>query len=280
MPWLRPSPGVSFHGLLLPGRRLHRRRERMNESNLRLEVAVDSPDGLMAAIEGGADRIELCSSLALGGLTPSHGLMALAAEAPMPVRVMIRPREGAFVYSDADRATMMRDIDVVRTLRLAGIVMGANDANGGLDLEFLSDLAARAQGINCTLHRSVDLMPDPRLAVDQAIALGFSTILTSGGANTAMQGLENIAAMRTRAGARIEIMAGGGVTPDNAQLIVRQTGIHWLHSSCATPTESVDKRAKTFGFEAPMTKTTSSERVRELMTALRLMDDAHPTNGA
>ncbi len=160
-----------------------------------LEVCVDSPAGFKAAVEGGADRIELCSSLSVGGLTPSPGFMAFAGKAARPSRAMIRPRVGSYVFSEDETDMMRRDIDAARAAGLAGVVIGANLVSGQLDEKTTARLAKHAAGLEMTLHRSVDLMPHPMEAVDVAIGLGFRTILTSGGQLKAPDGAEIVAAM-------------------------------------------------------------------------------------
>lgn len=232
-----------------------------------LEVCVGTPAGLLAAVEGGADRIELCSALALGGLTPSVGLMALAATLSVPSRVMIRPREGHFVFDAAERDTMLRDIDAARDAGLDGVVIGAMTANGAPDIAVLEYLAAHAAGMALTLHRAVDLLPDPVEAVDAAIALGFSTILTSGGALHAVDGIAVIAAMRERAAGRIEIMAGSGVTAANAARIVAETGITAIHASCSSPVAIADAQSLALGFELAGRRDTDPALVAALRSA-------------
>ena len=150
-------------------------------SGVLLEVCVDSPVGLHAAVAGGADRIELCSSLAVGGLTPSPGFIALAAKSPRPSRAMIRPRVGNYVYSEDEIDVMRRDIDAVRAAGLAGVVIGASLASWHHDEKTITRLAKHAEGLELTLNRTVDLSPDPLAAVDMVAALGFRSILTSGG---------------------------------------------------------------------------------------------------
>lgn len=232
-----------------------------------LEVCVGTPAGLIAAVESGADRIELCSALALGGLTPSAGLIALAATLSVPSRVMIRPREGHFVFDVAERDTMLRDIDVARTAGLEGVVIGAMTADGALDLATLEHLAGHARGMKLTLHRAVDLLPDPVEAVDAAIALGFATILTSGGALHAMDGIATIAAMQERAAGRIEIMAGSGVTAANAPNILAATGITAIHASCSKPVAVTDRHSLALGFELAGRRDTDPGLVAALRSA-------------
>ena len=145
-----------------------------------LEVCVDTPEGLATAITAKVDRIELCADLGVGGLTPTPGMLAMAATAPMPVYAMIRPRQGDFVYGPEDRAVMLGDIAAVRQAGLAGVVLGASRRDRSLDEDTLAILCGAAEGLGTTLHRAFDLVPDPEAALATAIRLGFERILTSG----------------------------------------------------------------------------------------------------
>jgi copper homeostasis protein len=232
-----------------------------------LEVCVDTVEGLAAAIAGGADRIELCSALSLGGLTPSHGFIHAAAKAPMPVRAMIRPRSGSFVFTRGEIDVMRRDIDVVRAAGLAGVVIGAATQAGALDIATLQNLVAHAEGLDVTLHRVVDLLPSGEEAVDAAVALGLSTVLTSGGALTAEAGRDRIAAMHERAAGRIEILAGGGVSAENVGRIVVTSGVRSVHASCSRIV-AADPRVVAFGFAPPQGRETDANLVAALRDAL------------
>lgn len=227
-----------------------------------LEVCVDSPRGLAAAVEGGADRIELCSALEVGGLTPVAGLMKAAAAAPIQVYAMIRPHAGPFVFDAADEAAMMADIDAARAFGLAGVVIGANRADGTLDLPLLHRLKAHAAGMGSTLHRAFDLVPDPDVALQQAIELGCERILTSGCVPKAIDGLETLARLSKTAAGQISIMPGSGVRPSNVSEILRATGASEVHGSCSSPVASVDLRAVAFGFEAASANRTDAAVVR------------------
>ncbi len=214
-----------------------------------LEVCIDSPVGLQAAVAGGADRIELCSALALSGLTPSPGLMALAARQALPVYAMIRPRPGDFVYGALELDAMRRDIDAARTAGLAGVVLGANLASGALDGAMLATLIDHAAGLGATLHRAFDLTPDLGEALEIAISLGFERVLTSGGERTAVEGAARIGDLVAQAKGRIGIMAGSGLNGGSASEIVRLTGVGEVHASCSRLV-SAEKTAKAaeFGF--------------------------------
>ncbi|HWJ74400.1 MAG TPA: copper homeostasis protein CutC [Kaistia sp.] len=232
-----------------------------------LEICVDSAEGLVAAIAGGADRIELCSALALGGLTPSPGLITLAAKATVPIYAMIRPREGDFVFSPADLDQMRRDIDTVRSAGLAGVVLGASQPRGALDSEALGRLTSHSQGLGMTLHRAFDLVPDPAEALETAVALGFERILTSGGAPKADQALPAIAALVKQAVGRISVMPGSGVRPENAATILSATGAHEIHASCRAPGPLAAPGAVTLGFARQNVRDETSEALVARLTS-------------
>lgn len=233
-----------------------------------LEVCVDSPAGFNAAIEGGTDRIELCSSLSVGGLTPSPGFMAFAAKAARPSRAMIRPRVGSYVFSDAEIDVMRADIDAARAAGLAGVVIGANLPSGQLDEKATARLAQHATGLEMTLHRSVDLMPHPLEAVDIAIGLGFRTILTSGGQLKAPDGAETIAAMVARAGDRLEILGGSGLNPGNVAAFIRKTGVKAVHGSFSAAWPGIDPNLVRFGFIGNDARETNRDTVRQVREAI------------
>jgi copper homeostasis protein len=242
-----------------------------------LEVCVDTPAGLAAAIEGGADRIELCSALALQGLTPAPGLMAIAAQAPIPIYPMIRPRNGDFVYDEADLDAILRDIDATREAGLAGVVIGANLASGELDVDALAMLVAHAEGLGATLHRAFDLTPDPFAALETAIDLGFERILTSGCALNAVAGAETIAALVEKADGRIAVLAGGGVNPSNVAQLVARTGVREVHGSCSAPMtyglgQGHEDRAYKLGFVQDGLRDTDEATVAAVVKVLAGLD--------
>ncbi|WP_370673809.1 copper homeostasis protein CutC [Pleomorphomonas sp. PLEO] len=231
-----------------------------------LEVCIDDVASLDACAKGGADRIELCSALDLGGLTPSPGLIAAAAKSALPVRAMIRPRAGDFRFTEAEVDVMLADIAAVRAAGLSGVVLGAMTADNELDRLLLTRLVAAAGDLGKTLHRAVDLLPDPVTAVDLAIDLGFDCILTSGGALTAEAGASVIAAMVARSAGRIDIMAGSGVRPENAAAIRCAARVGWLHSSCARA-EANGGDIRHFGFGPAERRLTAPDLVRTLKAA-------------
>jgi copper homeostasis protein len=200
---------------------------------LRLEVCVDSADLLDVCATPMVDRIELCSALNTGGLTPSFGLMQCANAVWAKTHAMIRPRAGDFIYSTRDIDGMHADIDAVRRAGLAGVVIGAATPDRTLDMAILRDLIDAAGGLCVTLHRVIDTVVDPLVAVDQAIDLGIARILSSGAAPSATAGADMLAAMEQRANGGITIMAGAGVTARNLAALRTKTGLSDFHSSCS-----------------------------------------------
>lgn len=233
-----------------------------------LEICIDDAAGLDAAIEGGADRVELCSVLELGGLTPTPGLIALARQANVPVRVMIRPRPGDFVFSQGDVAAMLADIEAVRNAGLEGVVLGASLADGRLDTETLAALSDAASGLKRTLHRAIDLVPDMADAVEEAIALGFDTILTAGRARTAPEGVEQLALAQRVAAGRITIMAGSGINAQTAGALLNQVPLSALHASCGESAAPASAPAMRLGFDSPGRRATNASKVAALKQVL------------
>jgi copper homeostasis protein len=234
---------------------------------LLLEVCVDTVDGARIAASAGADRIELCAGLALGGLTPSAGQMAAAANLAVPVFAMIRPRDGGFSYSRTEVAVMLDDIDTAKRAGLAGVVLGAVSWDGTLDGAVLKLLLARAAPLPATLHRAFDVTRDPAQALEDAIDLGFARILTSGQAATALEGASLIAELVAQAQGRISIMPGAGVNAGNARALAAITGAVEIHASCSTiaPAEA----GEGLGFApAGGRRITDAATIKELRSAL------------
>lgn len=243
----------------------------MTADRVLLEVCVDTPAGLAAAIAGGADRIELCAALALQGLTPLPGLMALAAKAPIPVYALIRPRNGDFSFDARELDAMRHDIDAVRAHGLAGVSIGANRPDGELDPDVLEKLVEHSQGLGMTLHRSFDFVADQAAALEIAIALGFERVLTSGGALTAQAGAEQLAALVSQADGRIRILAGAGVRASNVADLVRRTGVREVHGSFGGSIPGADPASKlgAMGFVPPELRDTDQQAVAEVARILR-----------
>ena len=233
---------------------------------VRLEVCVDDALGLAEAVAGGADRVELCSALAVGGLTPSVGLMEVAAGCGVVCYPMIRPRAGDFVFSGAEVAVMKADIRAARAAGLPGVVLGASLPDGRLDLGVLAALVTEAEGLDLTLHRAIDLCADAGEAVEQAVALGFRRILSSGGARVAVEGLDRLALMMRVAAGRLVVMPGSGVSVETLP-VLRALPLVEVHASCAVVLATGGK-ALEFGFQTAGDKRTDRAKVAALKVAL------------
>lgn len=205
-----------------------------------LEVCASNLASALAAEQAGADRIELCSALSVGGLTPSYGLTQhVFTTTLLQVMVLIRPREGDFVYTAREVQVMEQDILALRSL-CTGLVFGALTPRGDVDLPVMRRLMQAAQGLPVTFHRAFDRCRDPFAALEQIIGLGCRRILTSGQQPSAAQGIDLLRQLRQRAAGRIIIMPGGGVTPDNAADILARTGCTEIHASCSACTGITD----------------------------------------
>jgi copper homeostasis protein len=235
-----------------------------------LEVCVDSVRGLAAALDGGADRIELCSALEIGGLTPSPGLLRAASSSPLPVVAMIRPRGGDFCFDDAEIRLMLDEIDAVAAAGLQGVVLGASLPDGRLDGRTLERLVSRAagRGLRCTLHRAIDLCPDLAQAVSLAVDLGFERILTSGGAGSAPEGLAGLQRCFDAAAGRIAIMPGAGINAANVGLLRARLPLTDVHASCSEPLPVSKPKAAAFGFDTGARRQTDSAKVAALKAKL------------
>ncbi|XP_047008243.1 copper homeostasis protein cutC homolog isoform X3 [Ictalurus punctatus] len=162
---------------------------RMSEGFL-MEVCVDSVESAINAERGGAGRLELCSSLIEGGITPSVGLLQVVKEnVQIPVYVMIRPRGGDFLYSEREVEVMRRDIELLKRHRADGFVLGALTEDGRVDAELCMELLATCRPLPVTFHRAFDMVHDPSVAVETLVSLGFERILTSGCDSSALEGL-------------------------------------------------------------------------------------------
>lgn len=244
-----------------------------------VEVCVDSLESLQNAIEGGATRIELCSSLDLGGLTPSYGLMkqAVLLSGEVPVYGMIRPRQGDFLYCDEDIETMKLDIDAAATSGIQGVVFGVLAENGSIDLDKAKQLVDRAKQheLGTTFHRAIDQCRDFRQAIDDISGLGFERILTSGLASKAVQGKQVIKEMVHLANGRLQIMAGAGVNTQNVQEIVQSTGVKEVHLSgkCTRPSKMifVSSEATMGSIDDFLVPVTSREAIVGVVKALHAM---------
>jgi len=200
-------------------------------SQVLVEVCVDSVASAVAAERGGAGRVELCGSLIEGGITPSAGLIEMTRAAiSIPLHVMIRPRGGDFCYDADEFETMHRDIARAQLLGANGVVFGILDVHGNVDLARTRQLANDARPLAVTFHRAFDMTTDLFRALEDLCAVGIDRVLTSGGESSSLQGQETILQLAGKADGRIIIMPGGGIKPQNARSFVAYTGVKEIHS--------------------------------------------------
>ncbi len=197
-----------------------------------VEVAVDSVASAVMAEALGADRIELCQCLELGGFTPSPGLLAAVRRRVMvPVFVMVRGAGGGFQYDRSEVEVMVDDVKRARESGANGIVIGALTAEGHVDQPATNAMVAAAEALPVTFHRAIDQVPDLPEALEQLVRLGVVRILSSGGLSTAFAGRGVLAEMTRRTAGRLTILAGGGVVGEHVVQLVRETGVSEVHLS-------------------------------------------------
>lgn len=204
-----------------------------------LEICCGDIESVIAAAKGGADRVELCSALSEGGLTPSIGLIKAAVNIPgIRVHVLIRPRNGDFLYNDTERDIMISDIEAARKAGAHGVVIGALTPDGDIDIDTCSSLINAADGMDVTFHRAFDVCRNPEEALETIIRLGCTRILTSGQMPSAIEGTATLRRLNELASGRIILLAGAGVSSGNAKDIIIQTGIRELHASARSTVSS------------------------------------------
>jgi len=209
------------------------------ESPIVVEVCVDSVASATSAARGGARRVELCSSLIEGGITPSAGLIETTrAAVSLDLYVMIRPRGGDFLYDQDEFEAMRRDIATAKRLGANGVVLGILDVNGRIDVARTGELIADARPLSVTFHRAFDMTADMFRSLDDLCEAGADRVLTSGGEATSLQGQKTISQLIRQAMGRIIVMPGSGIKPENARSLVDQTGAKEIHVGLRSATPS------------------------------------------
>ena len=204
--------------------------------NVLLEICATSLEYALAAERAGADRIELCSDLECGGVTPSTGLMeAIRARVRIPIHVLIRPRPGDFFYSAQELLTMRRQIQSAIDLHIDGIVLGVLDNNCEVDISRTRELVECARPLPVTFHRAFDETRSWQKSLEGVIQTGARRLLTSGCRANAIKGLSNLTGVVRQAANRLTVMPGGGITPANGIRIVRSISAREIHGSLLTP---------------------------------------------
>jgi copper homeostasis protein len=206
---------------------------------MRFEICVDSTEGVRAAREAGAHRVELCANLLEGGTTPSVGLIRRARSVDgIGLQVMIRPRGGDFLYSDDEFAAMRTDVQTARAEGADGVVIGLLTEDGRIDAARSRLLIDAARPSAVTFHRAFDMAKDPFESLETLVDLGVERVLTSGQEDSVLEGLSLITDLVDRAGSRLIVMPGGGITPRNVARIVRESGAAEIHFAALMPSES------------------------------------------
>jgi copper homeostasis protein len=201
--------------------------------NARVEICAEGVASALAAGLGGAHRVELCENLAVGGVTPGAGAIAIASLfLPIPVHALIRPRGGDFVYSWAEKSTILRDVMEAKRLGASGVVVGLLDRDGRIDRQAIAFLTRYARPLSLTFHKAFDAARDPFEALDDLIELGVDRILTSGHAATAIDGLSTLAELTRRANGRMVVMAGGSIMLEQIPMFL-EAGIQEIHLGSA-----------------------------------------------
>lgn len=248
----------------------------MNNCSVTLEVCAGSYESALSAYRGGARRVELCSALSEGGITPSVSLIGKTASIPgLEVYVLIRPRGGDFLYTEDEADIMAGDVEASIAAGCNGIVIGALTKEGDIDTHLCQRLISVAKEqnkeIGITFHRAFDVCRDPYDALEKIISLGFDRILTSGCAQSAMDGASTIRRLVEQSAGRISIMAGGGVSVENAGVLVARTGVSEIHASARSPRHSTMKFRRgcvnmgVKGADEYMLMETDADQVRQIV---------------
>ena len=215
------------------------RNQQIMTEQVLIEVCVDSVASAVAAERGGAQRVELCSDLLEGGVTPSVGLLeAVRSRLSIGVHPIIRPRPGDFCYSEEEFDILRRDIEVAKDAGADGVVLGILDPAGNVDVQRTRQLVELARPLSVTFHRAFDMAADLFRALEDVCATGADRLLTSGGEQSCLQGIETLAQLVKAARGRITILAGGGIGHNNANTIIERTGVSEIHVGLATPVMS------------------------------------------
>ena len=242
--------------------------------NKLLEICAGEVTSVEAAVRGGAQRVELCSALDVGGGTPAAGFVRGAVTCGIRCHVLVRPREGDFVYSSSEVDAMLADIDMAAVCGAAGVAIGALTADGEIDTAVCTRLVdrARSHGLSVTFHRAFDCAVNPFEAIAAVLGLGADRLLTSGCAPSAAKGVKMLKQLNDRAGGRIRLIAAAGVNSGNAAEILAESGCREIHASARRPVtvcHTNSNRAVSDGFYSDTRLTTDPAEVRAIVNAIQ-----------
>lgn len=238
-----------------------------------VEICATSVQSAVNAGKGGAGRIELCSELTVGGITPSYGLLKeVLKNCPLPVFVLVRPRGGDFVYSDEEFEVMKSDIEICKELGCAGIVSGVLNADDSIDLIRTKELVELAKSLEFTFHRAFDLTNEPMKSLKELIEMGVGRILTSGQKASAEKGLDLLIQLRESAQNKLSILPGGGINPGNVHLF-RENGFEEIHASASSlykeyPKPKISMNSEKF-FDETKVFVSGLEGIKELVKLIK-----------
>lgn len=247
--------------------------------NYMLECCVDSVESAIEAVQGGAKRLELCSALVIGGLSPSKVLFEQVKNAvTIPIHVLLRPRFGDFCYTDYEHRIIKEEVKLFRESGADGVVIGNLNPDGSLNVEQMQELVDEAKGMSITLHRAFDMCKDPHQTLNEAKALGIHTILTSGQKNSCINGTALLAELVKESDGKVDILIGGGVDASVIKKLYQETGATSYHMSGKITIDSQMKYRKedvSMGV-ASMSEyeiwQTSAERVRSAVEVLEILE--------
>jgi len=240
-----------------------------------IEICVEGIDGFLAAQEAGADRVELCASLMEGGLTPSLATVRAAVKAArIPVHVIVRPRGGDFLYSEAEFATMLEDIRILREEGVSGVVIGCLTPDGRIDEERTTALVEAARPMSVTCHRAFDMTADAGEAIEALVRAGVDRVLTSGQRDTALEGLAILKAVNAQAAGRITVMGCGALDAGNIRDVRDGAGLAELHFAALRTVPSA------MAFRNPHVGMGGTEKDREYELTLTDVDAVRATIAA
>ena len=229
-----------------------------------VEVCANSLESALNAEKAGADRIELCSELAVGGITSSYGLIkAVSEKISIPVRVLIRPRSGNFTYSDPEFDTLKNDIKICKDLGVAGIVSGVLNKDNTIDVERTKELVELSKPMKFIFHRAFDVVPNPRKALQELIDLGIHRVLTSGQQLKAIDGIDLLKELKNLGESKIQILVGSGVNVENAK-VFKTAGFSEIHASAS---RVIDAETSVFFGNTPQT-VSDVETIRAILKVL------------
>jgi len=227
-----------------------------------LEICANSYQSAFNAQEAGAHRIELCQELSVGGITPSYGLLKQVVDTlSIPVYVLIRPRSGNFVYSDAEFDIMKHDIQLCKNLGCDGIVSGVLNKDKTIDIKRTKELVELSKPLAFTFHRAFDCVDNPLKTIEQLIDLSIDRVLTSGQTTSAEKGLNVLKQLNEQANGRITILAGGGINSNNAALF-KDAGLKEIHASASSTIQSDDSL-----FAEPLTYS-DTKKIKAILHAI------------